>query len=123
MVGLSLSDAPCPASLIPARFDNSLQSIGSDVDPGVWSAAEVCVGIVGACLPTLRPLFSPRYCFRADRSLQDAHHGHPYGSEESRENMSEQAHITVAAVKPSRFRSGDGRPLIRADTALDTRAC
>ncbi|KAL8832830.1 MAG: hypothetical protein Q9191_000014 [Dirinaria sp. TL-2023a] len=29
----------------------------SDVDTCVWSMVEVCVGIVGACLPTYRPLF------------------------------------------------------------------
>lgn len=28
----------------------------SDVDACVWSVVEVCVGIVGACLPTYRPL-------------------------------------------------------------------
>ncbi|KAL8679707.1 MAG: hypothetical protein Q9186_004025 [Xanthomendoza sp. 1 TL-2023] len=30
----------------------------SDIDPCVWSAVEVCVGIVSACLPTLRPLWT-----------------------------------------------------------------
>ncbi|KAL9607133.1 MAG: hypothetical protein Q9167_007926 [Letrouitia subvulpina] len=29
----------------------------SNVDPCVWSVVEVCVGIVSACLPTMRPLF------------------------------------------------------------------
>lgn len=29
----------------------------SDVDAAVWSVVEVCLGIVGACLPTYRPLF------------------------------------------------------------------
>lgn len=29
----------------------------SDVDACIWSVVEVCVGIVGACLPTYRPLF------------------------------------------------------------------
>ncbi|MCJ1272070.1 hypothetical protein MMC22_011977 [Lobaria immixta] len=38
---LSLSDAPW-----------------SDVDACVWGVVEVCVGIVSACTPTLRPLFN-----------------------------------------------------------------
>lgn len=32
--------------------------IGSDVNPAVWSIVECCVGIVSACLPVLRPLFT-----------------------------------------------------------------
>ncbi|MCJ1429126.1 hypothetical protein MMC29_007039 [Sticta canariensis] len=30
----------------------------SDVDAAVWGVVEVCVGIVSACLPTMRPLFN-----------------------------------------------------------------
>lgn len=29
---------------------------GSDADPASWSMAELGIGIVGACLPTMRPL-------------------------------------------------------------------
>ncbi|KAL8715738.1 MAG: hypothetical protein Q9220_000405 [cf. Caloplaca sp. 1 TL-2023] len=29
-----------------------------DTDPAIWSAVEVCIGIVSACLPTLRPLWT-----------------------------------------------------------------
>jgi hypothetical protein len=31
--------------------------IGDLTLPTIWSAAEACLGIVAACLPTLRPLF------------------------------------------------------------------
>lgn len=31
---------------------------GSDVNPAIWSIVECCVGIVSACLPILRPLFT-----------------------------------------------------------------
>lgn len=34
----------------------SLTQLDADVPAAIWSGVEVCVGIVGACLPTLRPI-------------------------------------------------------------------
>ena len=51
VASLSLTDAPW-----------------SDVDACVWSVVEVCVGIVGACLPTYRPLFL-RLCRNGARTV------------------------------------------------------
>ena len=33
---------------------------GTETDPIIWTIAEVCVAVVSACLPTLRPIFSRR---------------------------------------------------------------
>jgi len=33
------------------------RTTGNDIDGATWSVIEVCVGVVSACLPTLRPLF------------------------------------------------------------------
>ena len=32
--------------------------LGDDVTMGIWTLAEISIGIVSACLPTMRPLFS-----------------------------------------------------------------
>ncbi len=36
----------------------TISHAGSDINGAIWSILEVCVGIVSACLPTLRPLFN-----------------------------------------------------------------
>lgn len=74
------------------RFNNNLQSTGSDVDGCVWSVAEVCVGIVGACLPTLRPLFNRGHHLRPERSPQEVHHGYSYGAEHSWKDQTKHHH-------------------------------
>ena len=38
-------------------WDNTDKSLGSDVKPCVWAVVEVCLGILGACLPTFPALF------------------------------------------------------------------
>lgn len=60
MADLSLSDAPCKAWASSYReycgiFIDEL--LGSDVKPCVWAVVEVCLGILGACLPTFPALF------------------------------------------------------------------
>ncbi|PMD66336.1 uncharacterized protein K444DRAFT_581191 [Hyaloscypha bicolor E] len=55
-----LGSLTCAISL--ARWCSLFQIHGSDQTwdltlPTIWSAAEACLGIVAACLPTLRPLF------------------------------------------------------------------
>lgn len=37
--------------------DNTNKLLGSDVKPCVWAVVEVCLGILGACLPTFPALF------------------------------------------------------------------
>ena len=57
MADISLSDAPCKAktSVYGASITDKL--LGSDVKPCVWAVVEVCLGILGACLPTFPALF------------------------------------------------------------------
>lgn len=92
------------------RFNNNLQSTGSDVDGCVWSVAEVCIGIVGACLPTLRPLFNRGHHLRPERSSQEVHHGYSYGAEHSWKDQTKQIQTTITAVKPSRSRNENRSP-------------
>lgn len=33
-----------------------MADLGSDVDPAIWAMVEMSIGIVSACLPTLRPI-------------------------------------------------------------------
>jgi len=120
MASLSLSDAPCMCPFTLAALKKNSQPTGSDVDSCVWSVAEVCVGIVGACLPTLRPLFNRSGRSYPDRSLKDVPPGYSYGAKDSRGTQWKQVQTTITAAKPSRSRSGDGRPLIRLAIMPDT---
>lgn len=40
----------------PIRANPSHQ--GSDVRPTIWTVVELCIGVLSACLPTMRPLFT-----------------------------------------------------------------
>lgn len=61
---LTRSPTPTPAVSVPdfhtlhspIAADSSHQ--GSDVHPTIWTVVELCIGILSACLPTMRPLFS-----------------------------------------------------------------
>ena len=39
---------------------------GTDLEACIWSEVEVCVGLICACLPTLRALFNPSFYQRSD---------------------------------------------------------
>ena len=43
----------------------SISSLGDDIESGLLSTAELCVGIFAACIPTYRPLFEYTFggCF------------------------------------------------------------
>lgn len=76
----------------------------SDVDPCVWSAVEVCVGIVSACLPTLRPLWTvlmkPRPIFRNLQGWRDGDESQYFGGLKLSDSLgvskSERSHATAA---------------------------
>lgn len=40
------------------RAQANNKNAGADVDPGIWAMVENCIGIVSACLPTLRPIYN-----------------------------------------------------------------
>ena len=98
--------------LPPRILNHHSQSTGSDVDACVWSVAEVCVGIVGACLPTLRPLFTRKERLRRDSSPKEVCRRYSYGAEKSWETQMKHAQSTITAVKPSRSRNSDERPFV-----------
>lgn len=50
-------------------FDATNILPGTDVSAGVWSHAEICLGIVSVCLPCYRPLFRDlKAIFSSDKS-------------------------------------------------------
>ena len=63
------------------------QFIGNWVDEGIWTSVEPTMGVVSACLPSLRPLFSAlwRGNYRAPsvdhqkKSFSSSTSGHPIG--------------------------------------------
>ena len=60
MANISLSDAPCKALVSCYRVriaKNTYKLPGSDVKPCVWAVVEVCLALLGACLPTFPGLF------------------------------------------------------------------
>ena len=57
MANLSLSDAPCKATIFFVSSSYIDNILGSDVKPCVWAVVEVCLAILGACLPTYPALF------------------------------------------------------------------
>ena len=58
LIYVSQDDLTCVYSTYPFRSENLTDRIQPDSDVGaaIWSQAEVCLGIVAACLPCLRPL-------------------------------------------------------------------
>lgn len=48
--------------------------LGDDVPAAIWTHAEICLGIVSACLPCLKPLFrkSPTSVWSKDKSSSGA---------------------------------------------------
>ena len=54
---VSIHDGPCKFRII-ISFPQRLTSItGNDTYGAIWSIVETCLAVVGACLPTLRPLY------------------------------------------------------------------
>lgn len=102
MANISLSDAPCKALLQATRLilrDNTNMLPGSDVKPCVWAVVEVCLGILGACLPTFPALF--RW-----KSVRD--NRRPSGVTYSKSADSSQFPVLTADERRPRFRSGVG---------------
>ena len=55
---------------------------GSDVRVNIWTMVELCIAIVSACLPTMRPLFS-RASSRSNSGLGEKGMNHGSGSDPS----------------------------------------
>lgn len=68
----------------------------ADVDPCVWSAVEVCVGIVSACLPTLRPLWT---FFISTRSITRNLQGWSRDSDGPRDPGGSNSNNTLSVLK------------------------
>lgn len=47
----------------------------TDADAAIWSTVEVCVAIVCACLPTLRPLFRRKTALTTESNYHPKHTG------------------------------------------------
>ena len=73
----------------------------------IWSAAEPCLGIVAACLPTLRPLFKGFFSLPMSNKERSAI---KYGSEESG---------STGKSNILNFRSGDNRPFKNLGDSVD----
>lgn len=58
-----------------------MAGLGSDVDPGIWAVVEIGIGIVSACLPTLRPI------------VHWINHGGPYKRRASDNNLQRKSSI------------------------------
>lgn len=79
---------------------NTYKLLGSDVKPCVWAVVEVCMGILGACLPTFPALF--RW-----KSVQ-LHRG-PSRMSHSKSADSSQYPVLKPDERRSGFRSGVGK--------------
>lgn len=59
---ISAKDATCTSSFATLSRSKSLADylnyLGSDIEPALWASVEICIGIVSACLPTLRPVLN-----------------------------------------------------------------
>ena len=76
---LQLTDASCKQPILFYFLPEQIKLIqlltDSDADAATWSTVEVCVAIVCACLPTLRPLFRRKPSTSAPSS-KDYHQKH-----------------------------------------------
>ena len=79
--------------------DITYKRLGSDVTPCVWAVVEVCLGILGACLPTFPALF--RW-----KSVRD--NQRPNGISHKRSADSSQYPALTPDERRSGFRSGVG---------------
>ena len=79
--------------------DNAYKLLGSDVKPCVWAVVEVCLGILGACLPTFPALFHWK---SARNSRRPSGMSHPNGVD------SFQYPVLTPDERRSGFRSGVG---------------
>ena len=80
-------------------WNNAYKLLGSDVKPCVWAVVEVCLGILGACLPTFPALFR----WRSVRNNQ-----RPNGPSHSKSTDSSQYPVLTPDERRSGFRSGVG---------------
>ena len=56
---LSHADPSCKHCFLDLNVHSPLTHFqGSDVPVNIWTMVELCIAIVSACLPTMRPLFS-----------------------------------------------------------------
>lgn len=55
---VSKTDQTCKSNPALNRNDLQLTFVGSGVEGAIWSQVEMATGTIGACLPTLRPLFT-----------------------------------------------------------------
>lgn len=79
--------------------NNTYKLLGSDVKPCVWAVVEVCLGILGACLPTFPALVR----WKSVRNSQ-----RPSGMSHSISVDSSQYPVLTPDERRSGFRSGVG---------------
>lgn len=79
--------------------NNTYKLLGSDVKPCVWAVVEVCLGILGACLPTFPALVR----WKSVRNNQ-----RPSGMSHSISVDSSQYPVLTPDERRSGFRSGVG---------------
>ncbi len=77
--------------------DSTYKLLGSDVKPCVWAVVEVCLGVLGACLPTFPALFRWKSVRNSRR---------PSGMPDSKSTDSSQYPVLTPDERRSGFRSG-----------------
>lgn len=83
----------------PILRNNTYKLLGSDVKPCVWAVVEVCLGILGACLPTFPALFHWKSVRKNQR---------PSGISLSKSADSSQYPVLTTDERRLGFRSGVG---------------
>lgn len=68
----------------PVSWSEKLTSSpGDDADPAIWAAAENCIGIVSASLPTMRPIYNlmvrGHHCSSQERCCRRCEHSRTSG--------------------------------------------
>ena len=86
-------------TLGPLQQENTDKISGSDVKPCVWAVVEVCLGILGACLPTFPALLR----WKSIRSNQ-----RPRQLFQAKSTGSTQYPVLTPDERRSGFRSGVG---------------
>lgn len=69
---VSNRDYTCKTSLSALEQPLSDPNRADSRAPAIyWTAVEACIGVVSACLPTLRPIFNKKTTHSPIRSFQD----------------------------------------------------
>ena len=103
---------PCLRRVEHVWWDNADTLPGSDVNPCVWAVVEVCLGILGACLPTFPALF---------RWKNARNHRGPSRMPRSESADSSQHPVLMPDERRSGFKSGVGKEFLEMGERSESR--